>query len=515
MNQQPFQAVVAGALLAGALHAADWNQYRGPRLDGSTPEAVRTNWNEKPLQVLWKKSLDPGWSAPVVAGGRLVTQVRRGTREYCVALNSATGTELWSRETEVASYDNLVGYDDRIDGPRSTPTISGDRVYVLTSQLKLHCLRLGDGGVVWTRDFVSEFGSEIISWQNAASPLLIDGLLFLNSNAPGRRLMAVRASDGTTVWEGSDDPTTHATPAYGDVGGVPTVVFLTGRGFVGVEPETGQVRWRLNFQPSFTSTAATPVIANDFVYSSAAYSFGAVVARITPGPSGPTATQAWRQRGTAFQNHWSTPVAQDGFLYSVVESGSAGGLRLRSLACLDIAAGTNRWITGNVGSGSLGYGNVIKVANLLLVLTEPGELVLVRPDPAGYSEITRQKILTQYCWNIPVVSGGRLYARSASELVALDVAAALSPLPDLDLAVRAGTDSSAVVAVVTGRNGAALDSAAAEQIELRAASTLSQPLAEWSALPPGWVVVNQRLEATVPTSGTARFLRVQEKSSGP
>lgn len=522
MNQQPTRAVVAGILLAGMLPAADWSQYRGPRLDGSTPEAVRTNWTEKPLQTLWKKSLDPGWSSIAASGGRLVTQVRKGSREFCVALEAGTGAELWTRETEVASYDNLVGYDDRLDGPRSTPTISGDRVYVLTSQLKLHCLRLSDGGVVWTRDFVAEYGSEVISWQNAASPLLLDGLLFLNSNATGRRLMAVRASDGTTVWEIPDDPTissvdstTHASPAFGIVGGVPTVVFLTGRGLVGVVPETGQVRWRLNFQPSFTSTAATPVLANDHVYASAAYGFGAIAARITPGPSGPTASQAWRQRGTAFQNHWSTPVARDGFLYSVVESGSSGAIRLRSLACLDLAAGTNRWVTANVGSGTVGFGSVIQAADLLLVLTESGELVLVRPDPTAYSEIARQKILTGYCWNIPVLSGGRLYARSSSELIALDAGAAAPALPDLDLAVRPGPDASSVVAVVSGSNGAPLDANAAGRIELRGAADLTLPLAGWPAIPADWQVVGPRLEADIPSSGTTRFLRAQEKVTGP
>ena len=516
MNQQPTRAVVAGILLAGVLQAADWAQYRGPRLDGSTPESVRTNWNEKPLQVVWRKSWEPGWSATAIGAGRLYSQVRINSREVCIALDAFTGRQVWSRDVDSATYNrSLVGYDDAFDGPRSTPTVAGDRVFVLTSQLKLHCLDAGNGAVIWSRDFVTEFGSEIIPWQNAASPLLVGGLIFINSNAPGRRLMAVRATDGTTVWEGQDDPTTHATPAYGIVGGVPSVVFLTGRGLVGVVPESGQVLWRLGFKPNPTSTAATPVIANDHVYASAAYGFGAIVARISQGAAGPAATQAWRKTGTEFQNHWSTPVAHEGFLYSVVESGTINDSRVRSLACLDLAAGTNRWITTSVGSGTIGYGNIIQVADLLLVLTEYGELVLVRPDPSGYSEITRQKILSKTCWNIPVVSGGRLYARSSSELVALDVAAATPPLPDLDLAVRVGPDSAAVVAVVTGRNGTALDSTAAERIELREASALSQPPDEWSAIPPGWVVVNQRLEATVPTSGMARFLRVQEKSGGP
>ena len=181
MDQQPFLAAFTGLLLAGALHAAEWPQYRGPNFDGSTAETIRTNWTEKPLEVVWKRSLQPGWSSPMVAGGRLITQVRgldqSDPREFCIALDAATGAELWSRPLDIASYDNLVGYDDAIDGPRSSPSVVGNRVFVLTSQLKLFCLRADNGGILWQRDFVAEFGSPVIAWQSAASPLVVGDLV--------------------------------------------------------------------------------------------------------------------------------------------------------------------------------------------------------------------------------------------------------------------------------------------------------------------------------------------------
>ena len=449
----------------------------------------------------------------MVAGGRLITQVRGldqgDPREFCIALDAATGAELWSRPLDIASYDNLVGYDDAIDGPRSSPSVVGNRVFVLTSQLKLFCLRADNGGILWQRDFVAEFGSPVIAWQSAASPLVVGDLVFVNCNAPGRRLLAVRVSDGTTAWQNHEGSMTHASPAFGTLHDTPHVIFVTQSGLIGVVPESGELQWRLNFQPSGTSTAATPVVSGGFVYASAAYGAGAWAARISENGGQWSATQAWRQRGTAFQNHWSTPVAHEGFLYSVVESGG------RSLACLDVATGINRWITSSVGSGRLGFGNIIKAGGHLLVLTEPGELVLIEPDPSGYRELARQQILTRTCWNIPTVAGGRLFARSSSQLVALDVSPGTGTLPPLSLAARLGPDDGKVTVVISGQNGVDLDSSLIGRVELRSAMSPAEPLDLWTLITAPLSAVDGTWEAVLPADGTPQFIRAQEKTVFP
>ena len=163
-------------VLQGILTAADWPHYRGPEGDGSSPEPIRTDWDARSPRVVWKRAIDPAWSSVTVSGGKVFTQVNRRVggqrRERCVALDSTSGAELWSADLDAAFYPD--GGTGSTDGPRSTPTVEGDRVYVLTSYLKLYCLRADTGAVVWSRDFLAEFpGTSVILWQNAASPLVV------------------------------------------------------------------------------------------------------------------------------------------------------------------------------------------------------------------------------------------------------------------------------------------------------------------------------------------------------
>ncbi|MBN8248882.1 MAG: PQQ-binding-like beta-propeller repeat protein [Verrucomicrobia bacterium] len=533
MRQQPLLWMLFVLGTAGGAGATEWPQYRGPLGDGSSPDAIRTDWNENPLPVLWQQPIGPGWSSPAVAGGRLVTltleSTPNGPMEVCVALDAATGQPLWSRPVDNAAYDNLVGYDDRLDGPRSTPSLSGDRVVVFTSRLKLLCLRATSGEVLWRRDFVAEFGSQVIAWQNAASPLIIGDLVFVNANAPGQRLMAVRLSDGTTAWRAHDDPMTHASPAFGVLAGSPNLVFVTQRGLVGLVPETGEPQWRLAFQPSGTSTAATPVLEGDRVYASAAYGAGAWAAQISRRDAGAglAAEQLWRQRSTAYQNHWSTPVGHEGFLYSVVESGSEGATRFRSVACLDLAAGINRWITSAVGSGRVGFGSVIKAGGKIVVLTESGELVLLEPNPEAYTELARQRILRDgLCWNNPAVAGGVLFARNSPHIDRANqvapgrlIALRIGPegaLPGLRLAagLTAG-DPPRLVLTVSGDGGTPLPPDAGVRIELLAGERPGDPPALWTGVPVAWTAANGALSAALDLTEGGRFFHVREAGTPP
>jgi len=503
---------LAWSACAVPLLAADWPQYRGLNHDGSSSEPIRTDWAQNPPTVVWKRSIQPAWSSITVSGGKAFTQVNRAAsgqqREFCVALNADTGVELWATNLDRASYpDAGTGITD---GPRSTPTVEGDRVYVFTSYLKLFCLNADTGAVVWSRDFIAEFpGTDVIDWQNAASPLLVGDLIFLNSNVAAQRLTAVRKTDGVTVWSGQTDTMTHATPAYVTIAGTPQVMFLTLRGLVGVVPESGAVLWRHNFSPSSTSTAATPIAANDYVYASCAYAQGARVARVTRTGDTFTAVEPTYSRSPVYQNHWSTPVHHEGHLYSVVE-GNPVDFR-KSLACFSLAGRTNTWFTSTVGSGNPGFASVIKVGGKILVLTEDGELVLLEPNPAAYTEIARFQALSGTSWNHPAFSNGRIYARSNTQIVALDVAAAAAPLPELRLAAQLLPELGRLKFRVIAANGTPLTAQEAGRVQLQSVTPLEAGLQDWQAVTLNFTAVNGGLEADIPAPADTAFLRVQER----
>ena len=501
-------------VFARAALAADWPQYNGPLGDNSSPESIRTNWTAEPPRVLWRKPIGPGWSSIAVSNGRLFTQARRqtadGPREFCVALDTTSGTELWARNLDIAVYSDISQTDARADGPRSTPTVEGDFVYVSTSQLKLFCLKVADGTTVWSRDFQAELDSQNIPWENAASPLLVGDLIYVNSNGGSRRLTALNKVNGQTVWSNLSDGLTHATPVLATIHGVPQIIFLTRSGLVSVLPDTGALLWRLQFSPSATSTAASPSVAGEYVYASAAYGSGTWVARVAKNGNAFSATQVIRQQGTSYQAHWSTPAVHEGFFYTVPAPNTGQG----RLGCLEAATGINRWAQTVVGSEEISYGSVIKAANTLIVLTEAGELVLVAMNPVAYTETAKFKVLSLYCWNRPVLSNGRIYARNSapnSEILALDVSLPSGALPLLSIAA-ARVDGATVDLSIESTTGVPLNTDHANRVELIYSSDVQAATASWIRLDEPLTVTGQGLRARVPLlPERARFIRIREK----
>ena len=250
---------VAGCALA-SLCAGDWPQYRGPNHDGVSTEMIRTNWSEQAPREVWRIPLDPALSWFAISGGRAFTLARRPgngqDQEYCIALNADTGVELWaSLPLGVASYPNGgVGLDD---GPRSTPAVDGDFVYVLSSYLRLVCLSATNGALIWSKDLVAEYGSTVVNWQSAASPLIDGDLVFVIGNATGKSLFAFHKSDGKEAWKGQNDIMTQASPVATTIAGVRQIVFFAQSGLVSVAPDSGSVFWRYPFRFSVATAASS------------------------------------------------------------------------------------------------------------------------------------------------------------------------------------------------------------------------------------------------------------------
>ncbi len=491
--------VAGGSLLvsAGGL-AGDWPQYRGPNHDGISTEVIRTNWTAKTPQRLWKISLGQAWSSLTVQGGRVFTQVERSNglepREYCVALDASTGKELWATDVEKADY--LNGYD----GARSTPSVIGDRVYVYTSWMQLYCLAVATGKVLWSHDLASEYNGTVIPWNNASSPLVIGDRVFVNHNGDTNRIAAFNRFDGTLAWRNHSNRTVHATPIATTLHGVLQVIFQTREGLIAVNPDDGAALWRFNFPQNSTSAAASPVVAGDRVYCSAAYGTGAGAALVSLSSGVLSAAQAWKTKG-ANMNHWATPVYHEGYLYGVYGQGS---LRL---ACVDAASGQEMWQQTGVG-----YGSVLKVNNLLVVLTEDGDLVLVEPRPDAYREIDRVHTVNGLCWNNPAISQGRIYVRSQTEAAAYDIAPTVVPRSPLKLEPGLSGSGRRFQLVIGTQNGSPIDAVRAAGIQLLTTPDLSAARGSWSPTAPDPILVDGRLrfEESLAEPTGRRYFRVIE-----
>jgi outer membrane protein assembly factor BamB len=487
---------------------ADWPQYRGPTLDGVYRGQLRTNWSELPPVEVWRTPLDPGLSSMAVAGGRVFTLVRRALngqqREFVVALDAETGAELWATVLGIAVYaSGGVGPDD---GPRSTPAVTVDRVVILSSYLKLVCLNVATGAEVWSKDLGVEYGGLLIPWENAASPIIVDGLVMVNGNGPGQRLLAFHLEDGTLAWKGHDDGMTHATPVTADFDGTQQVIFFAQSGLVAVAPGTGDVLWRHPLNYNDVSVAASPVVEGNRIFASRANPAslssaraGAVVIELQRGNAMWSTSEVW-YRTNQFMSHWSTPVLRDGHVYGHF------GQSFLTFKCVELATGVEKW-----SQSGYGYGSVLLAGDDLLALSGGGDLVLVAADPDTYTERARFRPLNGKCWNVPAISNGRIYVRSTLEAVCLDVASTVAP--GLRLLTVPVVDGDGFRFTVVTEDGSPIGLDRAANVEVQAASELNPTAGTWTRLTNGVVVTENGIEVHDPEDPAARqrYFRVLDQ----
>ncbi|MEM9589576.1 MAG: PQQ-binding-like beta-propeller repeat protein, partial [Planctomycetota bacterium] len=281
---------VVASVASMNLAVADWPQYRGSSGTGKVAGELKVpNWNQATPQVLWKTETPLGFSSFAVSEGRAFTLVGEDAdgqpREVCLALDAATGEELWSVPLGDRDYGhdggNAGAKDNRGgDGPRGTPTTDGSHVYVYDAHLVLSCLDSKTGEVVWQTDVVEDYDGRNIKWLNATSPVLREGVLYVGGGGPGQSFLAINKQDGSLIWKSGDELITHATPAYATINGVDQLVYFVQSGLVSVAASTGKELWRTSF-PFSVSTAASPVVDGDLVYCSAGYGVGAGLFRAT------------------------------------------------------------------------------------------------------------------------------------------------------------------------------------------------------------------------------------------
>lgn len=396
------------------LRAADWPCYRGnPSLSGVCTEPLNLNWPASGPKVLWRVPVHNGFSSFAVAEGKAFTLVNRNIggqpREVCLALDAATGKELWIADVAVGTGYKGGGEGD---GPRSTPTVSAGKVYVFTPDSGLHCLDAATGKPIWKRNIIAEFNGRNIGWNFAASPVVDGDFLFVAGGGAGQSLLAFNKHNGQVIWKTGDEVTTHATPVSTTILGERQVIFFCKSGLVSVRAQDGRLLWKYPYQFK-VATAASPVVCGDIVFCTAGYGVGGGACRITKNGNNFTATELYQIPGLKdIPSLWSTPCYKDGFLYGNFSFKSQGRGPLK---CVEAATGKIRWEEPGYGDGQ-----VLLVGDKILALTEKGDLVVVAAVPTGHKELKRFKAVTGKCWSTPAISNGRIYVRSTKEAVCLD-----------------------------------------------------------------------------------------------
>lgn len=389
--------------------AAGWPQWRGLRRDGVAHQPdLLTAWPPSGPKRLWKADVGVGFSSMAVADGRVYTMWRQGKEEIVACLDANSGKEVWR-----FPYPCPGTHD--YSGPRSTPTLDGDRLYTVGEAGILHCLDIRTGKPRWAKDLLGD--NPGLQWGVAFSPLVEGDLVLTNPGLPGgRSLAAFNKKTGEKVWEALDEPAGYSSPIATTVDKVRQVVFFTGKSVVGVAPRDGTLYWRHTWDTAFGVNAATPLafrtrkdgIIRYYVFVSSGYEKGCVLLKIEADGSGGFAARRVYE-GNQLRSHFSSPVRHGGHVYGLDEQ--------NQLTCLDLRTGQVCWTEKGFQKGSL-----LLVDDYLLVLGETGRLVLVEASPADSVEKAGARLLSSNrCWTMPVLAGGKLYVRDERQMVCFDL----------------------------------------------------------------------------------------------
>jgi outer membrane protein assembly factor BamB len=376
----------------------EWPGFRGPGRD-SVIRGVRivTDWSKSPPVQIWRRPIGPGWSSFAVHGDLLYTQEQRGDDEVVSCYKVSTGEPVWRHRDAARFYESNGGA-----GPRGTPTLGHGRVYTLGATGMLNALDAANGAVVWSRNAVSDTGRKIPDWGIASSPLVIDDVVVV---AVSGTLAAYDLATGKPRWVGPQHGGSYSSPQLVTIDGVAQILLLSAPGVVSVAPADGALLWEYSWEGgAIVQPALTP---DGGVLINAMSMMGGMATRrlaVAHGAGGWSAEERWTSNGLK-------PYYND----FVVHNGHAFGFDGSILACIDLQDGKRKWKGGRYGNGQL---VLLADQDLLLVLTEDGELALVRATPDQFTEVARFPALDAKTWNHPVLVGDVLLVRNGQEMVA-------------------------------------------------------------------------------------------------
>ncbi len=389
--------VIATALvfvLCTCLLAQDWPQFRGPYANGFSGEkGLNKSWSSKKPRLLWQvKMSDGGYAGPSAAGGKVFIIDHIGAKDCVRALDINTGKQLWQYQ-----YDDPAG--NNYGFSRSTPVVSGGKVYTAGRMGIVLCLNAASGKLLWWKNVLKDFRGGKPTWDYAWSPV-VDGNKLLVCPGGGASLVALDKNTGKKIWSTpGGEAANYCTPVIGKINGRAQYVFFTQKNLVGVDAGSGKLVWSFKWESGYDVNAASPIILGDYVFITSGYNHGCAMLLV----KGSRAKAVWQN--TSMQAHFNTPIYYNGYIYGTTDMGGA-------LICMDARTGKVMWQRSGFEKGGVAAvdGAVIAVDGA------GGAHVAVALNSSAYKELGRFTPLGGQSWTAPIVANGKLITRNTSTL---------------------------------------------------------------------------------------------------
>ena len=378
---------------APQMSTTDYPQFLGQHRNGIvSTTALDLDWETHPPKLVWRRPVGAGWSGFAIVGNSAITQEQEGDSEKVVCYDLHTGDVKWSHRDQARYHAPPAGL-----GPRATPTISGNRVYTVGSTGILNCLDFETGEQLWTTNLFEEHKAVAPRWGVSISPLVFGDLVIVSAGGA----VAYDKETGDIAWIGYRTETGYSSPLLTTLAGVEQIVIFNQGLVTAHDPLSGELLWQQPWPTPSVECVSQPVpLPNDKLLVSSGYGVGAKLFQISRNSIGEfDVSTIWET--IYLKAKFTNIIHYEGYLY---------GLDDGIFACINPADGTRQWKRGRYG-----HGQTLLISDVLLVLTESGEVVLVDPDPSSHIEQARFAALKGRTWNTPALAGDYLLVRNDRE----------------------------------------------------------------------------------------------------
>lgn len=377
----------------------EWPGFRGINRDGIINGiAISTDWKTTPPVELWRQPIGPGCSSFAVNEDLFYTQEQRGEEEVVSCYSLTSGKLVWKHGDKARFYDSHAGA-----GPRSTPTLAGGRVYTLGGTGIVNALNAADGSKIWTRDAATENDVKVLGWGFCGSPIVIDNVVIISLSG---KLVAYDTENGNPIWNCPDGGNSYSSPHLVTIDGVKQVIMMSKTGALSVEPTSGRQLWKYDWPITDRILQPAVVSETDLLFALETQALRRV--NITH-----------KQEEWLVKEVWTTDQMKLNFNDIIIHKGYAYGFDGPSIACIDLKDGKRMW----KGAPYRGWLLLLSDQDLLIVLTEKGDIALVDAKHEQFKELAKITAIKGKTWNHPAFAGDVLLARNAEEMVAFRFAA--------------------------------------------------------------------------------------------
>ena len=434
--------IFTAAVGAAAPTAADdWHQWRGvDRLGVWHETGILEQFPNEGLQVLWRVPIGSGYAGPAVADGRVFvldwvedpqTRTLDGT-ERLIALDESTGALLWTYEWHT-SYRMLM--QTNAIGPRATPTVDGDRVYVVGATGILVCLDVATGKPLWQTNYVTDYDTSVTPWGVTSAPL-VDGhrLIAIVGGEPDALVVAFDKRTGAEIWRSLrvQSDAGYGQPIIYEAGGAHQLIVWHPSALSSLDPETGDIFWEQPWDAPYGMTVATPVKSGSYLMVSQLYN-GSLMMRLSS--DRPAAHLLWQGSSRSFEpdetdglhSTATTPIIQGDHVYGVGSQGELRGLNART--------GERLWMsTAMTPQEMYTTAFMVQHRNRFFVNNDEGDLIIARFTPDGYVEVDRTHLIDatseagygserRVNWVHPAYANRHIVQRNDHEIIRASLAA--------------------------------------------------------------------------------------------